>query len=50
MLLSGPVGEEVEMTHAQAIIIEWIAISFVAAISFALGWYASNRRRGQSRR
>jgi hypothetical protein len=50
MLLSGSVGEEVSMTHAQAIIIEWIATAFVASVSFALGWHAANRRRGHSGR
>jgi hypothetical protein len=50
MLSSAPVGEEVAMTHAQAIAIEWIAAALVACVSFALGWYAANRRHRQSRR
>lgn len=38
------------MTHAQAIVIEWIATALVASVSFALGWYAASRRHRQSRR
>jgi len=29
----------------EAILIEWATVAAVAAIAFALGWYASGRRR-----
>jgi hypothetical protein len=32
----------------EAILLEWVTLAVVAALAFALGWYASGRRRRQS--
>jgi hypothetical protein len=47
-LIARPQDREVSMS--EAIILEGATVAAVAAVSFALGWYAANRRRGQSRR